>query len=226
MAVIRNMKGKYAVQVQVEATTVVGVDVGGSRKGFHAVALRGGMYLDCLLDRSPSKVSEWCRNVGAKVIAIDAPCRWSKDGRARPAERELMKERIWCFSTPMRNGALNHPNNHYEWMLNGERLYDAISESHPLFLGAEWDCSSSICIEVFPHAIACAISGRILSARNKKIDRQRLLSAAEINIGQGRSMDLIDAAVCALSSHYFTLGCIKTYGDPDTGLIAVPNLPH
>ncbi|MDK9709018.1 MAG: DUF429 domain-containing protein [Desulforhopalus sp.] len=36
-------------------------------------------------------VSGSCNEMQVKVIGIDAPCRWSADGRARPAERELIR---------------------------------------------------------------------------------------------------------------------------------------
>jgi predicted nuclease with RNAse H fold len=73
---------------------VAGVDVGGARKGFHAVALRDGVYLDKFAARDAVAVADWCRTVGARVIGVDAPCRWSLTGRARPAERALMAEGI------------------------------------------------------------------------------------------------------------------------------------
>jgi predicted nuclease with RNAse H fold len=81
---------------------VAGIDVGGRAKGFHAVALRAGAYLDRI---ASCEVAGWCRQINARIIGIDAPCRWSATGRARTAERELMTERIWCFSTPSREAA-------------------------------------------------------------------------------------------------------------------------
>ena len=68
-------------------TIVVGIDVGGPRKGFHAVALRDGVYLDKFASPDPLALAAWCIQVGARAVAIDAPCRWSRTGRARPAER-------------------------------------------------------------------------------------------------------------------------------------------
>jgi predicted nuclease with RNAse H fold len=80
--------------------TGVGIDVGGVRKGFHAVALRDGVYAGQLGTGDVQELADWCRSVvGASVIAIDAPCRWSSDGRARPCERELMRQGICCFET-------------------------------------------------------------------------------------------------------------------------------
>ena len=93
--------------------TTVGIDVGGSRKGFHAVALTAGAYTDQLATGDPLELAHWCRSVvWASVIAIDAPCRWSIDGRSRPCERELMARAIRCFASPTRRKALDHPTNY------------------------------------------------------------------------------------------------------------------
>ena len=84
--------------------TAVGIDVGGEQKGFHAVALIGGNYACRLATKDVPELARWCRKtIRPLVIAIDAPWRWSDDGRARPAERALMKQGISCFSTPTRS---------------------------------------------------------------------------------------------------------------------------
>lgn len=69
--------------------TVVGIDVGGDRKGFHAVALSDGKLVDRKVGRNPTEMVDWCIYYKAKVIAIDAPCRSSKSGLSRLVEREL-----------------------------------------------------------------------------------------------------------------------------------------
>ena len=113
--------------------TVIGIDVGGRRKGFHAVALTGGAYAARLATSEVQELAHWCRSViGADRIAIDAPCRWSSDGRARPCERELNAAGIRCFASPSREAALSHPSNYYGWMLQGEALYRELEVSHPL----------------------------------------------------------------------------------------------
>jgi hypothetical protein len=89
--------------------TAIGIDVGGARKGFHAVAITDGAYSNHLATGDVQELSHWCREtVRARVIAIDAPCRWSHDGHSRPAERELMKQGIRCFSTPTRENSATH----------------------------------------------------------------------------------------------------------------------
>ena len=42
--------------------TVVGIDVGGERKGFHAVALRAGQFVDTKSSTDPKELVKWCRD--------------------------------------------------------------------------------------------------------------------------------------------------------------------
>ena len=66
---------------------VVGVDVGGLKKGFHAVALQDGHYREKFSTLLPTEIAAWCRRLKASVVGIDAPCRWSLTGRANPIQR-------------------------------------------------------------------------------------------------------------------------------------------
>jgi predicted nuclease with RNAse H fold len=88
---------------------VAGIDVGGARKGFHGVALAGGVYQAQLHTMDAVAMARWLREIGAQAIGVDAPCRWSLDGRPRPAERELMGQGIQCFASPTREAAVRHP---------------------------------------------------------------------------------------------------------------------
>ena len=138
--------------------SVIGIDVGGARKGFHAVALRAGATAGQLATTDAEVLAHWCRAViGAQLIAIDAPCRWSADGRARPCERALNAAGIRCFSSPSRQAAISHPSNYYGWMLQGEALYRQLETSHTLL--AALPPSAPACFETFPHAIAWHLRG-------------------------------------------------------------------
>lgn len=200
---------------------VAGIDVGGLRKGFHAVALRNGAYHDQCASRSTSDVAAWCRRIGATVIAVDAPCRWSITGRARPAERELGDVDIGSFATPTREKAVAHATNHFGWMLNGADLFRELETSHPLFVGTRAD-PGPICLETFPHAVACALAGKILSAKDKRQDRRQRLLSAGVDVKALTSIDRIDAALCAVAAQYFADGNFQEYGEAETGVIVVP----
>jgi len=201
-----------------------GVDVGGKRKGFHAVALRGSVYLDQMKSPDAAQVAAWCRNIGAQFIGVDAPCRWSGTGRARIAERALMAKKIWCFSTPTHAIALAHPKKHYDWMLARAALFDFLETHYPLFNGRAIDQAEPACFETFPHAVTCAMRGEIVSAKNKRKDRATLLEAEGIKLSRRPSMDMIDAAICALVAAKFTSNSTNYYGDAESGFIVTPDL--
>jgi predicted nuclease with RNAse H fold len=205
--------------------TTVGIDVGGGRKGFHAVALRDGAYAGQLASRDVAKLSHWCRVVmGATVIAIDAPCRWSLDGRPRPCERELLGRRIRCFTSPTRSQAVVHPTNYFGWMLRGEALFQALEATHPLL--SSLPIPGPVCFETFPHAITWHLRGGNAIAAQKHPQRRALLVRAGLDPAPFTRIDLIDAALCALAAHQAASGgaCV-TYGEPETGLIVVPRGP-
>jgi hypothetical protein len=65
------------------APIVVGVDVGGPKKGFHAVAIREWDIFDTFATLHAGEVVAWCRRLGVSSVGIDAPCHWSRTGRAR-----------------------------------------------------------------------------------------------------------------------------------------------
>lgn len=205
-----------------QSVTVAGVDVGGPKKGFHAVALRDGAYLDKFSAHEASAIAAWCLGVGARLVGVDAPCRWSQTGRARPAERELMKGKIWCFSTPTRERAVAHPKKHFHWMLAGEALYEALQETYPILAGNSESTGGTTCFETFPQAIACALAGKVVLAKDKAATRRALLQQAGLSIEALTNIDTVDAALCALAAHYLASGSFKAYGEPESGLIVVP----
>jgi len=203
---------------------VVGIDVGGARKGFHAVALSDGAHAERFSSADPRALAAWCRQQQATVIAIDAPCLWSVDGRMRPCERALHRQGIRCFASPSREQAIAHPSDYFGWMLRGEALYLALAPSHPLCRGLP--LSGPCCFETFPHAITWQLRGGNAEAAQKRHQRRELLEQAGVALASLTSIDWIDAALCALAAHRIASGasCL-VYGEPDSGLILVPAGP-
>lgn len=202
--------------------TVIGIDVGGDRKGFHAVALTGGKYTVPFTTKCIDELVAWCHKVKGSVIAVDAPCRWSKDEGARPAERELMNKGIWCFSTPTRHTADTHLKNHYGWMLRGMKLFEALEPSHPLCCAFP-SSSEKYCFETFPHAVTWHLRGGDADASNKRSQRREILEKNGVDIAKLTNIDLVDAAICALVAHRVVTGeSYLTYGDVSAGFIVVP----
>lgn len=198
---------------------VVGVDVGGPSKGFHAVALSNGRFTPKHFKQA-REVYEWILEIKATIVAIDAPCRWAVSGKSRLAERELALhgKPIQCFKTPARTSA--EGNRFYGWVFNGETLYERLSASHALF-----DCSRKtgpIVFETFPHAVACALAGSVIPASPKSLIRRRLLTEQGFEVGLLANIDFVDAALCALTALQFHLGLTTAFGDSREGFIVVP----
>lgn len=206
-----------------KASVVVGIDVGGPTKGFHAVALEGGRYRGQLATGNVDDLVRWsAQEMGAAVIAIDAPCAWSTDGRCRPAERALMGKGIWCFATPTRAMAEAHPKKHFHWMLNGMRLYDALAATHPVRDPRE---ASRVrySFETFPHAITWHLQGGSANARRKRTERRELLQRHGITSPAITNIDTVDAALCAYTAHRAEMGApLQVFGEEGTGFIVVP----
>lgn len=198
---------------------VVGVDVGGPEKGFHAVALKDGQFFEQVALLDPGAVVQWSRSLHASAVGIDAPCAWSLTGRARPCEWELAASGIRAFATP--SFAVGVRNPFYSWMVNGAELFRHLTPYYHLFNGRP-SVSLPVCFETFPQAVACTLAGRILSARHKRTNRRRLLRQAGVSLGSLTTIDQVDAALCALTAHHLLRGAFRTYGDATEGFIIVP----
>ena len=199
---------------------VVGVDVGGKRKGFHAVALRGNCCIDKLSTPSASAIVDWCQQNQAVAVGVDAPCQWSLTGRARPAERALMNEGIWCFATPTLEMAKTHPKDNYGWMLAGAELFSLLKAHYRLFDGQPID-SDPVCFETFPQAVACALAGKTISAKRKSSVRRKLLSDMGIDTTILPNIDFVDAALCAVTAQSLLDGNCHNYGESLEGFFVV-----
>jgi predicted nuclease with RNAse H fold len=202
---------------------VVGIDVGGKKKGFHAVALRNGTFKDKITDTDPAIIAQWCQKEGATVVSVDAPCDWSQNGSSRQAERDmkLYGKKIYCFATPTREHAINHKKGFYDWVFNGEKLYLLLKQNYSLFKGERRE--GPACIETFPQAVTCALEGQIVSASNKLPGRRQVLKNRGYEISNLSNIDFIDAALCAVTAKEFSKGNYQTFGNTEEGFIVIPN---
>lgn len=202
----------------------VGIDVGGSKKGFHGVALEGRKLIGKIHSSDVQQIVSWCtQTVFAEIVAVDAPCRWAQEGKSRPAERQLMGQRILCYSTPIRDVAVSHKTNFYGWVLRGEELFAALEPYFPLYTG-KGSLESKCCFETFPHAITWHLRGGKASGKLKRIQRTELLRAAGIDTRSFQNIDFIDAALCALAAQSYSKSDFCKYGEEETGYIIVPKM--
>lgn len=198
----------------------VGIDVGGLKKGYHAVVNINRRYHAQFHSTDPLAIAQWAGQFNPKVIAIDAPCQFSQSDRSRSGERALVSHGLRCFYTPTR--AMAEKSRFYDWVFNGERLYQALGL--PLFNGLK---SAQPCvIETFPHGIATAYQqslGEPKAIGNKSAQRLNALShIAAYNTQQLNNIDFIDAAFCAVAADYCIANRISVYGDNEDGFIVIP----
>jgi predicted nuclease with RNAse H fold len=106
---------------------VVGVDVGGRRKGFHGCALRGERIVagpERLID--VASAVDWIAAHAPAVVALDSPRTCAPPGeRSRPDERELNRAVCGIRWTPERSQLAGNP--YYEWVEHGLELYAALA---------------------------------------------------------------------------------------------------
>ena len=201
----------------------MGVDVGGRTKGFHAVVIQHGRVLSKTNDCDPEGIATWCLGHNPRAVAVDAPCAWSQSGSSRAAERDLrlFGKKISCFSTPTRAKAKQNVSSFYGWVFNGESLYQQLEKSHRIFTGM--DADGTVCVETFPHAVACSLDGKIMPAKHKVRERRRVLANCGIDESALPNIDFVDAALCAVAADCFVRGCYQRFGAPGEGYIVLPD---
>ena len=198
----------------------IGIDVGGIKKGFHAVANRDGLYLAQFHSIHPDEVASWVLSHNPSAIAIDAPSMFSLNSGSRKAERELVSNGMRCFYTPTR--ALAAKSRFYDWVFNGELLYQKLGL--PIFMGEQ---SQETCaIETFPHAVQMSLWAEDPNPiGNKRSVRESTLALkANYDTSQLSNIDFIDAALCAVSADYFAHHQFTAYGCKTEGYIVLPKI--
>jgi len=199
----------------------VGIDVGGVTKGFHVVALHG-RNVERKTSPHAAEIARWCIE-RSDVVAVDAPCGWSQVGSSRLSERELKLSgrKINCFSTPTRTMAQAHRKHFYDWVFNGEELYCELRAYYQLFNGERPE--GPTCFETFPHAIVCALIGKVVPAKPKNSTRREVLRNLGCDDRPLKSIDFVDAALCAVTAEQFSSGRTMNFGTREEGIIVVPN---
>jgi predicted RNase H-like nuclease len=108
-------------------------------------------------------------------------------------------------------------------MLNGSELYRILKPDYPLFID-DAGKQGRFCFETFPQAVACALAGKLVSAKAKSTVRRELVRNLGIDTSGLNNIDFVDATLCAVTAHYLVLGNVKTYGDDVDGFIVVPGV--
>jgi predicted nuclease with RNAse H fold len=185
-------------------SVVLGLDIG-VKKGCDAVILGASKVA-----RSVGRVhtGEEFRalldDLAPAAVAIDAPPRWATDGR-RQCERELTRRAINLFTTPDETAGTT--NSFYAWMQVGFEMFEVAREYAPL--------------ETFPHAVAVALNG-CLPKDGKRASRVAALNSVGIDTRELRTLDQVDAALCAYTAWCSINGDAIIVGDEAEGHITLP----
>jgi len=182
----------------------LGLDIG-VKKGCDAVLLGASQVARPIgRVRSGAEFRALLDDLVPTAVAIDAPPRWATDGRRR-CERELTRRAINLFTTP--DAATGSTNAFYAWMQVGFEMFEAAKEYRPL--------------ETFPHAVSVAING-FLPNDSKRVSRVAALHTVGVDTQELRTIDQIDAALCAYTAWCWIKGDAISVGDDAEGQITLP----
>ena len=95
-----------------------------------------------------------------------------------------------------------------------------MAQHHTLFDGARR--SSLTCFETFPHAVVCALAGRVVAARPKRETRRNALRQRGYDVDSLTNVDFVDAGLCAITADAFVRGKVQLFGNKFEGFIVVP----
>jgi predicted nuclease with RNAse H fold len=185
--------------------TVVGIDVGGRRKGFHACAMRGEEIVagpEQLAD--VASAVEWVTALAPATVALDSPKTCAPDGESsRADERELARAVCGIRWTPERSRLAG--NSYYEWVEHGLELYDALAAA---------GLDRERLIEVFSTA-AWTIWAGLRAGRPRGEWSANALADLDLDGLPSRHLtqDDRDAVAAALVARLHTEGRTKAYGE-------------
>ncbi len=195
----------------------VGIDVAERRKGLDLVALDHDR--DVLASRRGLTVDEavsMALALSPSIVCIDSPPGWSTSGRSRLAERELSRLGIQSYRTGADPG--DHP--FYRWMRVGFEVFARLAPTYSRYRGGD---AKGTAAEVFPHATACLLAGRLRPPGTPKHTmRRQVLRAAGIAEAELTTPDQVDAALGALTGLIALHQGHSAVGNPDEGVILLP----
>lgn len=185
--------------------TVVGIDVGGRRKGFHGCALRGKRIV-AGPQRLPDVASAvaWVTALTPTTVALDSPRSCAPPGESsRADERALAREVCGIRWTPERSRLADNP--YYEWVEHGLELYAALAAA---------GIDRGALIEVFPTAAWTIWAGPRGARPRSEWSADALADLGLVGLPPRRlSQDDRDAAAAALVARVHAEGRGRAFGE-------------
>lgn len=192
----------------------LGVDVGGSAKGFDTAVVEGATVLELEARCTRDRVVEIVKACGPVAVGIDSPDSCAEPGdKSRPGERMLASEVCPIFYTP--DEAVVHSGHpFYGWMREGLELYAAIARAAP----------DTTVVEVFPSAAWTVWAGRRNGRGKPQWSRMALETAGVSGVPARCSQDARDAVGAAVVAGLHSAGETVCYGGiavPRSGSVAL-----
>jgi predicted nuclease with RNAse H fold len=197
----------------------LGVDVS-EKRGLDLVLMEETRKLLALQQRaSLADLERFLEKNRPDAVAIDAPSCWGRSGGSRDAERELRRLGIHSYGTP--SDPRKRERRFFGWMRRGMEAFDVCARAgYFRYVGGD---TNRTAMEVFPHATAVILAdGLTPEAIGKRVWRRKLLAAQGVPIASLSTIDLIDAALAALTGLYALFGEHCVVGDPIDGVIVLP----
>jgi predicted nuclease with RNAse H fold len=176
-----------------------GVDVGATRKGFHAAAVDDhGRCVGPVNLGTPAAVRDWLRPLAPLVVALDSPLATAPQGRsARDGELRLARSVCGIRWTPHAERLAG--NAYYAWILHGLELAELLRCS------GSWEV-----IEVFPTASWTRWAGPRRGSRARW--SQAALDSLGLSGAPARlSQDGRDAIAAAVTAQQWSAGATESF---------------
>ena len=161
------------------------------------------------------QVVESVLSIGPAVVCIDSPSGWSQSGKSRLAERRLARLGIQAYYTGEDPG--DHP--FYAWIRVGLQIFERLATHYPLHRGGEVTGHAA---EIFPHASAALLADSLPATGQKEAFRRGVLRAQSVAEHDLATLDLVDAALAALTGLIALDGHHSSVGDPAEGVVLLP----
>jgi predicted nuclease with RNAse H fold len=178
-----------------------GIDVGGSRKGFHAAVVDGESLQALHRSRSAEALVEWLHPWQPRLVAVDSPMSTAPAGlSSREGERLLVRARICGIRyTPARPEV--DRNDYYEWIRNGLRLYATLADA------------GLAAVECFPTASWSRLAGARGKERRSAWTRRALNELGIRGLPPRLSQDDRDAVAAAVTARLHDAGATEAFGE-------------
>lgn len=153
------------------------------------------------------------------VVAVDSPSEPARQGSQRFAEHELSRLGIQSYRTPGDPDRLERP--FYAWMREGFEVFRELARlGYPRYARGPVRAHA---VEIFPYAAAVALTGALRPTDlSKRAWRRGILGKMRFDLSLLRNLDLVDAALAALTGLRALDGEFTAVGDPVEGVVVLP----